>query len=103
MRQIERLRSPKAGPGPRTRREMTVPEKAAALLCVLGILLFPAAAGFVFFRVLGMAGTPRWWLVLNGALTAAGLGVAVYFFLTGLVPALKRTFFRGRDRRSVRS
>ena len=58
--------------------------------------LFPLIAGAVFFRLLGMAGVPGWYIVVQGVLFAGSLAQAVYFLAIGIIRALRKKNVPGK-------
>ena len=73
---------------------MTVLEKIEFVVCTLIVYLVPLYLGFVFFKIEDMGGVPDWVLVVLGALFAASLVQAIFFFFFGLRDAFKKSFER---------
>ena len=62
------------------------------LVSILCVCLLPVLIGGVFFKVLSMGGAPVWFYVICGIFFVICLSQTIYFFLAGLIGAV-----RGRD------
>ena len=71
---------------------MTVIEKIEFVVCTLIVYLIPLYLGFVFFKIEDMGGVPDWVLVVLGALFAASLVQAIFFYFFGLREDYKKSF-----------